>query len=122
MRSVLLRFLAFRRRLGRRPGPNPTPNQATPAATRKCSLAMAQGRAGALAGQLGACRCRWRPGPAGSGEVCAEVGAVESRAAAKASIQRNTQGRDTRRKPASGYLQQQQQDKAHNTEGEGERK
>ena len=78
--------LAFRRRLGRRPGPNPTPNQATPAATRKCSLAMAQGRAGALAGQLGACRHRWRPGPAGSGEVCAEVGAVESRAAAKASI------------------------------------
>jgi len=82
-------------------------------------LAMAQGRAGALAGQLGACRYRWRPGPAGSGEVRAEVGAVESRASAE-SIQRNTQGRGTRRKPASGYPQQQQQDKAHNTEGEGE--
>ena len=39
-----------------------------------------QGRAGALAGQLGACRCRWRPGPGrNSSEACAEVGAVESK-------------------------------------------
>ena len=67
--------LAFRRQLGRRPRPNPTPNQATPAATCKCSLTIAQGRA--LAGHLGACRCRWRPGPGrNSSEACAEVGAV----------------------------------------------
>ena len=69
--------LAFRRRLGRRPWPNPTPNPATPAATRKCSLAMAQGRA--LAGQLGAYRCRWRPGPGRNpSEARAGLGALES--------------------------------------------